>query len=56
MLIDPCSPKWEFYNPREMGDLFIDNFYCIESFQVKLQSLRDWKKQQQSIYNNQESN
>jgi hypothetical protein len=51
LLISPCQPKWEFYNPREQGVLFIENYACIEAYELKLESLRDWKTKQWKIYN-----
>lgn len=51
LLLSSCKPQSEFTTPREMGELFIENFYCIEAYEVKLQSLRDWKLKQEKIYN-----
>lgn len=50
LLQSPCTPAKGFTTPLEQGLLFVDNYKCIEKYEIKLQSLRDWKKDKQTIY------
>lgn len=51
LLLSPCSAKSDFQTPREQGVVFIENYYCIQSYETKLESLRKWKEEKQRLYN-----
>jgi hypothetical protein len=50
LLTSPCKPLNGFTTPLEQGLLFVDNYKCIEKYELKLQSFRDWKKETEAIY------
>ena len=56
LLNSPCSPVNVHSTPRELGDSHIKNYKCIEKYETSLQSLRDWKKEKDKLYNTKAEN